>query len=69
MVNDCNGCGFGYIVQLPRSHVYQMLVVLHDVGPGLISSSLPGHLHKGLGDGGKHSTLQKRWLIRDDINF
>jgi hypothetical protein len=45
-----------------------MVVALHDVGPGLISPSLSGHLHKGLGEEG-NCTLQNSWLTREDVIF
>jgi hypothetical protein len=34
-----------------------------------MSLSLPGHLHKDLGEEGKHSALQNGWLTWDDVIF
>jgi hypothetical protein len=62
MVNYRNGCCFGYNVQIPSSCAYEMVIALPDLGPDLMSLSLPGHLHKDLGEEGKHSALHNRWL-------
>jgi hypothetical protein len=58
MVNNHNGGGFGSDVQIGKNGKLLLFVELHDVGPGFMSHSLPGHLHKGLGEEGKNSTLQ-----------
>jgi hypothetical protein len=50
------------LTQIAQRCKLLMFVALPDLGLGLMSPSLPGHLQKGLGDGGKDSTLQKRWL-------
>jgi hypothetical protein len=39
-----------------------MFVALPYLGPRLMSPSLSGHLHKGIGEEGKHISLQNGWL-------
>jgi hypothetical protein len=68
-VNDCNGCGFGLLFKLQQVVNCWCLLYCLDLGPGLISPPLQGHLHKGLGEEGKHSALQNWWLTWDDVIY
>jgi hypothetical protein len=50
------------LTQIARRCKLLMFVALPDLGLGLMSPSLPGHLQKGLGEEGKRSALHNRWL-------